>query len=180
VFLGFFKVKELASSINAVQVNLNHSPIRIPVSLIVCRIVVVFFPVSETSWSISFSVGRNSGIGERVCTLGFPCLPFPFLFSSDIINEIEDSSRTNLAKKGKVTRDNKHDTFPAHLNRTLPSSKRSFRQFFFNAKTQFSINGLTCMVKRKSIDCPWCCSWDCGFKSWDIIEVVKHENNTRH
>jgi hypothetical protein len=36
------------------------------------------------------------------------------------------------------------------------------------------------MVKRKSLDAPWCCSWDCGFESWDIRKVVEHENKTRH
>ena len=22
----------------------------------------------------------------------------------------------------------------------------------------------------------WVCSWNCGFKDWDIAEVAKHEN----
>ena len=31
------------------------------------------------------------------------------------------------------------------------------------------------MAKRESLDGPWECSW-CGFKSWDIVMVVEHEN----
>jgi len=64
-FSGVFKVKVLASVFNAVQIKRRHSPILIPVSLIAWSIVAVFFPHPAISWSISCSVGKNSGIGER-------------------------------------------------------------------------------------------------------------------
>ena len=36
------------------------------------------------------------------------------------------------------------------------------------------------MVKRKSLGTEWCCSWDCGFKDWDVEKDIEHENKTRH
>jgi len=35
------------------------------------------------------------------------------------------------------------------------------------------------LAKRKDLESPWECSRGCGFKSWDIAEVVEHENKTR-
>lgn len=29
---------------------------------------------------------------------------------------------------------------------------------------------------RKSLNGPWVCSWNCGFESYDIDEVIEHEN----
>ena len=33
------------------------------------------------------------------------------------------------------------------------------------------------MVKRKKINGRWECSWDCGFKHWDVGVVVWHETH---
>jgi hypothetical protein len=35
------------------------------------------------------------------------------------------------------------------------------------------------MVKRRSLDAPYECSW-CGFADWDIDKVVEHEKKTKH
>jgi len=32
------------------------------------------------------------------------------------------------------------------------------------------------MVYRKTIDGPWICSWNCGYKHYDIKKMVEHEN----
>ena len=36
------------------------------------------------------------------------------------------------------------------------------------------------MVKRRTLDSPWECSWECGFKDYDIEKVIEHEHKTRH
>jgi len=43
------------------HVKRRHSPTRIPVSLISCMSVPIFFPKPDANWSSSVSVGRNSG-----------------------------------------------------------------------------------------------------------------------
>lgn len=36
------------------------------------------------------------------------------------------------------------------------------------------------MVYRKTLDGPWTCSWNCGYKNWDIRKVIEHENKGEH
>jgi len=36
------------------------------------------------------------------------------------------------------------------------------------------------MVYRKILDGPWICSWNCGYKSYDIQKVVDHENKGKN
>ncbi|KON33884.1 MAG: hypothetical protein AC479_02900 [miscellaneous Crenarchaeota group-6 archaeon AD8-1] len=33
------------------------------------------------------------------------------------------------------------------------------------------------MVKRKKVNGRWECSWDCGFKHWDVGVVAWHETH---
>jgi len=36
------------------------------------------------------------------------------------------------------------------------------------------------LAYRKSLDGKWLCSWNCGFKDWDIAEVIKDENKSHY
>jgi hypothetical protein len=36
------------------------------------------------------------------------------------------------------------------------------------------------MVYRKTLGGPWICSWNCGFRDYDIKKVIEHENKGEH
>jgi hypothetical protein len=36
------------------------------------------------------------------------------------------------------------------------------------------------VVYRKTLDGPWICSWNCGFRSYDLDKVIEHENKGEH
>ena len=55
-----------------------------------------------------------------------------------------------------------------------PSCKRKLA--FHPLRISFDKGDVTHLVYRKKLDGPWDCSWNCGFQSWKIKEVVEHEN----